>query len=80
MHRTLIDLKKNEKAEVVELEGGHMMARRLESMGIRPGKIISRISSQLMGGPIIVMIDGRQTAMGRGMAMKIKIKPIENSE
>ncbi len=79
MHKNLIDLGKNEKAEVVELEGGHSMSRRLESMGIRPGKIISRISSQLMGGPIIVMVDGRQTAMGRGMAAKVRVQPVDSS-
>lgn len=79
MHKNLIDLKKNEKAEVVELEGGEPMSRRLESMGIRPGKMISRISSQLMGGPIIVMVDGRQTAMGRGMAAKVRVQPVDSN-
>ncbi len=77
MHNNLLDLKKGEKAEVVAFEGGRMMARRLEGMGIRPGKGISRISSQLMGGPVVVSVDGRQTAIGRGMAAMVKVRAVE---
>ncbi len=75
MCKSLIDLERREQAEVVSFEGGQMMCKRLEGMGIRRGKIISRISSQLMKGPVIVSIDGQQTAMGRGMAAKVKVKP-----
>ena len=74
MHKTLIELRKGEKAEVVALEGGQGLCRRLESLGIRPGKTVAKISSQLMGGPVIVSVDGRQTAMGRGMAASVKVK------
>ncbi len=76
MEKSLIDLKKGETAEIIDCGSGHSMAGRLQSMGVRPGKKISRVSSQLMGGPIIIDIDGRQTAMGRGMAAKVKVRPI----
>ncbi len=77
MKKTLITLKKGEQARVTGFAGGHLMRIRLESMGIRPGKIVSRISSQLLGGPLIVSIDRRQTAMGRNMASMVIIEPIE---
>ena len=70
----LLDLPKNASAEIVNVTGGKMFRMRLEAMGIRVGKTVSRVSSQLMGGPIIVSIDGRQTAMGRNMAAKIKVE------
>ncbi len=77
MYKTLIELKKGEQAEVVSFEGGHEMSRRLEGLGVRPGKIISRISSQLMAGPVTICVDGRQTAMGRGIASKVRVKMLD---
>ena len=74
MITSLLHLKKNEKARVAGFEGGGMLRSRLENMGIREGKTVCRISSQLMGGPVIVAVDGRQTAMGRRMASRIKVE------
>ena len=75
MDKTLLDIKKGEIVEVAGFGGGSGLGRRLEAMGIRPGKVISRVSSQLMGGPVIVSVDGRHTAMGRGMAGKVRVIP-----
>ncbi len=75
---SLVDLKKGEKAEVVNFNCGEGMMRRLEGLGIRKGKVISRVSSQLLGGPVLVSVDRRQTAMGRGMADKIIVKKLED--
>lgn len=74
MITSLIELKKGQAARVAGIDDGRMLRVRLENMGIREGKTVSRVSSQLMGGPIIVSIDGRQTAMGRKMAAKIKVE------
>ncbi len=71
--KTALRLKKNEEAEVVAIEGGHLVRSRLEGLGIRPGKKVTRVSSQFMGGPVIISIDGRQTAMGRGLAARIRV-------
>ncbi len=72
---TLLDIKNGENAEVVAIEGGHMLGMRLEALGIRPGKQITRISNQWLGGPVTVAVDGRQTACGRRTAAKIKVRP-----
>lgn len=74
MITTLIELKKGQAARVAGFEGGRMVRLRLENMGIREGKTVRRISSQIMGGPVIISIDGRQTAMGRSMASKVKVE------
>lgn len=76
MQKKLTELTRDEKGEVVSFEGGQMLNKRLEGMGIRRGKIISRISSQIMRGPVIVSVDGRQTAVGRGIASKVLVKPV----
>ena len=75
MNKSLTELKSGESGIITVCEGGHMMNRRLETMGIRPGKKITRISAQFMAGPITVSIDGRQCAMGQGIARKVKVEP-----
>jgi len=76
MYKSLIELDLKEGAEVVSFNGSSLMNRRLEGMGIRQGKMIYRISSQYIHGPVIVSVDGHQAAMGRGMATKLIVKPV----
>jgi len=64
------------RGRVVALHGGRGMVGRLESMGIRPGKVITKLSSQPMGGPVTVLVEGRQVAMGRGIARRVEVELI----
>ena len=52
------------------------MVIRLESMGIRPGKVLTKVSSQPMAGPITVTVEGRQVAMGRGIARRVEVETV----
>jgi len=65
-----------QQGRVVALHGGHGMVERLESMGIRPGKVIIKLSSQPMGGPVTVLVGSRQVAMGRGIARRVEVELI----
>ena len=73
MQKSLTDLRLKEQGEVIAFNGGRAMQQRLEQIGIRRGKIISRISTQPIRGPIIVAVDGHQTAVGRNMASRIMV-------
>ncbi len=77
MNKSIIELESLEVAEIISFEGGQTLKKRLEEMGIRRGKLISRISSQLVNGPVIVSVDGQQTAIGRKMAAKVQVKPVK---
>ena len=70
----LTKLKSGQKGVVVEIQGGVGLVRRLESMGVRKGKKITKISAQFWRGPQIVKVDNTQVAIGFGMAVKISIK------
>jgi len=74
---TLVDLSVGRKAQVIELRGGWGMQRHLSSLGIRPGKVLRKITSQPMGGPIMVEVEGARVAIGRGMAARIIIGKVE---
>jgi ferrous iron transport protein A len=61
-------------AVVVGFDGGHGLLGKADAMGLRVGKKLRKLSSQLMAGPVTVIMDGRQLAMGRGIARKILVK------
>jgi len=74
---TLVDLPVGRKAQVIALQGGWGMQRHLSSLGIRPGKILRKITSQPMGGPIMVEVERARVAIGRGMAARIIIRKVQ---
>jgi ferrous iron transport protein A len=70
----LSQLREGESGRVVLISGGHGLIRRLESLGIRVGKRVTKVSSQLMRGPVTVRVNGFQVAVGFGMARKILVE------
>ena len=69
----LTQLEEGKSGRIVLISGGHGLIRRLESLGIRVGKKVTKVSAQFMRGPVTVRIDGFQVALGFGMARKILV-------
>jgi len=67
----LVEMRPQEKGRVVDIQGGFGLVRRLETLGIRRGVEITKVSSQLMRGPVIVRIGNTEIALGFGMARKV---------
>jgi ferrous iron transport protein A len=75
MSRTdLTQMKTGERGTIIELYGGYGMVARLEAMGIRPGVMLTKVSSQIMRGPVTVKIGNTQVAIGFGMARKVIVR------
>ena len=70
----LAQMRVGQSGQVAEVRGGHGLARRLESMGIRPGRNITKISSTFFRGPITLRVDHTMLAVGFGMARKILVE------
>jgi ferrous iron transport protein A len=70
----LTQLQEGEGGVVMNIQGGYGLTRRLESLGIRVGKKVTKVSSQLMRGPVTVRIDNSEVAIGFGMARKILVE------
>ena len=68
---TLTNLQPKQKARILRLEGGSGFQKNVRSRGILEGKIVEVIARQPVGGPIVISIDKRHTAIGRGMASRI---------
>lgn len=59
---------------VVRIEGGHGFQRHLACLGIRVNKKVCKVTAQPFSGPLVVEVDGKQIAMGRGMCRKIFVE------
>jgi ferrous iron transport protein A len=72
---TLIQMRRRQRGTVLQIKGGHGLVRRLNALGILPGKKITKVSAMLMRGPVTIEVDRAQIAIGFGMAQKIIVKP-----
>ena len=63
-----------QSGRVVKIEGGAGLVNRLGAMGIRPGRKITKLSSMLMRGPVMVQQGSTRLAIGYGMAGKILVE------
>ncbi len=71
---TLGMMRTGDSGTVVHMTGGHNMINRLDALGIRQGKRITKLSSMFMRGPVTIKFDEVQVAIGYRMASKIVIK------
>ena len=71
---SLAQMRPGQKGKIVEINGGFGLAHKLDALGIRTGKEITKISEQLMRGPILLQQDRTQAAVGFGMASKVLVE------
>jgi len=71
---TLPRMQAGQSGIVVQILGGRGLIGRLNALGIRPGKRITKVSSMLMRGPVTIQVDGAQVAIGFGMANRIVVE------
>lgn len=74
MRVPLTEMKSGESGIVVNVLGGHGFVSRLNAMGIRLCKKITKVSSMLMRGPITINVDNTTIAIGHGMAQRIIVE------
>ena len=74
---SLVQMRPGQKGRIVEINGGYGLARKLETLGIRTGKEITKISEQLMRGPVLLQQNHTQAAVGFGMASKVLVEITE---
>lgn len=70
----LTQMKPGEFGSIEEIGGGCCLARKLQSMGIREGKKVTKVSSHFWHGPHTIEIDNLRVAIGFGMAKRIMIQ------
>ncbi len=71
---TVRQMRAGQSGKVVQVLGGPGLGNRLNSLGIRPGKRITKVSSVFMRGPVTIQIDRAQVAIGYGMSNRIVVE------
>ena len=71
---TACQLQSGQSGKIVEIRGGHGLVTRLDALGVRPGKKVTKVSSMLMRGPVTIQVGNTQVAVGFGMAGKIIVQ------
>jgi ferrous iron transport protein A len=74
MQLTLGWMEAGQTGTVIQILGGRGLTQRLEALGIRPGKKVTKISSAFFRGPITLRVNHAQVALGFGMANKILVE------
>lgn len=71
-------LPEGENGKVIRVYGGRGVCMRLAEMGFHPGAIVRMESkhSSRGGGPIAVSVKGTKLGLGRGIARKVVVKPV----
>ena len=70
----LSQMKMDQKGIIVQITGGRGFNSRLAAMGIRIGHEVTKVSSMLMAGPVVVRVGNTEIALGFGMAQKIIVE------
>ena len=71
---TLRQMESGQSGRVVRVDGGHGLVNRLNSLGIRPGKKITKGSAMLLRGPVTIQVDRAHIAIGFGKAGRIIVE------
>jgi ferrous iron transport protein A len=77
MPTTLDHVRENQKAKVIDIQGGQGIRQRLGQMGIHSGDEVAMIRYGALRGPILIEVHGSQVALGRGIASKIIVEEIK---
>ncbi len=70
----LSEVGSGEWVKFIRFIGGVGVSTKLRNLGIMPGDIAQVKRMAPFGGPILVEIDGREIALGRGIARRIEVE------
>jgi len=70
----LTDLPVEAEGTVVALDGGYGMQARLRSLGILEGRRLRKLSHIGRRGPVVVLIERMQVAIGYGIARRVVVR------
>jgi ferrous iron transport protein A len=73
----LIEVRNGASIRIVSFQTGAGLAAKLRQLGLVPGDIAQVIRHAPFRGPILLDINGREIALGRNIAAKIKVEVVE---
>jgi len=75
----LLDVAMGKWVRIIKIQGGAGLDQKLQSIGLMPG-VTARIKRQApFGGLVLLEVNGREIALGRGIAEKVEVEEISVS-
>jgi ferrous iron transport protein A len=75
MEMHLTELGRGAEGIISAIQAGWGLQQRLRRLGLSEGQRIRKLSELAMGGPVVVLVNRAQVAIGRGMARRILVRP-----
>lgn len=72
----LLDAPKKKPVRIITYSGGKGVDFKLRQLGLTPGREVKVLRLAPLGGPVMVDVDGRSVALGRGIAARIQVEAI----
>jgi ferrous iron transport protein A len=72
----LIDAEASKTLRIIGFVEGYNLEGRLRQLGLVPGDELRIIRYAPLGGPLLVEINGRSIALGRGVAARVEVEEV----
>lgn len=72
----LLDITKGEKVRIIDYTGGRGVGHKLRQIGLYPGREVKVLRYAPLGGPVMIEVDGRSVALGRGIAERVQVEAV----
>lgn len=72
----LLDAPKNVPVQIIDTTGGKGVDSKLRQLGLSPGRKVKVLRFAPFGGPVMIEVEGRFVALGRGIAARIKVETV----
>lgn len=73
---SLLKLQNGHSGRIASIEGDNQLVRRMLSLGLRVGSIVSMLNHR--GKGVVIQNSGTRVALGPGMADKLLVEPLEH--
>lgn len=72
----LLDAPKGKRMRIINYHGGIGVSQKLRQLGLSPGHVVKILRYAPMGGPVMVDVEGRSVAIGRGIASRVEVEAL----
>jgi ferrous iron transport protein A len=73
----LIEVEIGKTFRILHFDGGILLENKLRQLGLLPGNNARILRHAPWGGPVMIEVDGRTIAIGKGIASKICVEEEE---
>lgn len=70
----LLDAPKGEFVRIIGFKGGRSVGFKLRQLGLSPGRKVKILRYAPLGGPVMIDIEGRSVALGRGICERVQVE------